>query len=226
MELSEWLNAFGLGVIIGGIFGYIVRFLQNIKEDLDEIQQFEKEAYIVRAKDERGISESHHINRVALGIVILLTAYAAWVSGQAADRAEDSVKQSQASIDTAASLAIKLDAVVACNTKYVKKTLRALSGRTAYSGKVTDANLKLQKAQGIYLDKILDIPPPNNLDARAAIVRYRLQLERFVSASESSKTARRLYPYPNAEQLSKCIQDSTSATSTNTNGGEDAGGSK
>jgi hypothetical protein len=96
MNLDERLTFFLLGCGVGLVFGYIVARLREIKDKEDTIEA--KVDHLVRKKDEEGAIRFLSVTGLGLLLVVLLTAYAAFVSGHTANEVEDKVQSDKVAL--------------------------------------------------------------------------------------------------------------------------------
>lgn len=98
MDWNERLGWLVLGMLAGFVLGYIVRSLREIKEELDEVKDLEKE-HIREHHDEelpergeQGLTRKPVLLDIVLLLVVLLTAYAAFSSQKNSNDLEENYK--------------------------------------------------------------------------------------------------------------------------------------
>lgn len=190
MDFEERLGWMLIGCGIGFILGYLVRTLQAMKGEIDEVDGLVKRKLGDRKTDE-GLVRYPLILDVALAIVVGLTVWAAFSSQRASNDAE-TVQKDQA-------------VFVTCNSEYLSKTIRALNERTSYATDQAQANIELQRAQSQFLAIILAQPPVDDDAQRRALQRYFDGLTKYIDIN--SKVAQKAvsFPYPTNEELRQCL---------------------
>lgn len=190
MDLSEAFWYVGFGGIIGFILGYIVRALQEIKEELDVV---EKAVGGDRDRNEQGFVMVTKAANIALLVVVLLTVWAAFAS----QRASNDVEETQ---DTIA-------AITVCNQQFLEGTLAAVNERTTYSSEQAQANIDLQESQAVFVDVLQEDPPPTSIRQQRAIRVYSDALDNYLDLQQ--KTAENIAdnPYPTPEALQQCLEN-------------------
>lgn len=103
MDLLERVVYFGLGGAVGFVLGLIVARLRVIKEEVDEVLEIERQNNGL-GHNERGMIRLPAWPNVAVALVVLLTAYAAFVSQKTsndfkADNEEEFISRCQAGVD-------------------------------------------------------------------------------------------------------------------------------
>lgn len=89
MDLVDRMFFMLIGGCIGFVFGYIVRSLREIKDELHVDEHLEKK------RNEKGTLKVPSLSSIALFIVVLLTAYAAFMSQRASDAVQQNVREVQ-----------------------------------------------------------------------------------------------------------------------------------
>jgi hypothetical protein len=199
MSLDDKLGWFVLGCFIGFFIGYITRELRTIKEELDEVDDIVKQNHD-RQNDERGSARLPSWQNVALAIVVLLTAYAAFASQKAIDNVEDTQTQV---VDTQK----RLNQIALCNQAIIKQAVIALNERTSLSAESNMANINLQRSQEAFFAILLHKPPYNEAQRAHAAQRYFHDLKVFlkISVSQTQKVAEN--DYPEKDALLTCIEN-------------------
>lgn len=90
MNISDRVLYLAIGGLIGFILGYIVRSLRGIETELEETEKKHK-------KHDDGRISGDLVNRVAVFLVVCLTAFAAFRSQSASNKSDDAVDGVQAS---------------------------------------------------------------------------------------------------------------------------------
>lgn len=189
MNFPDRIGWLVLGSVIGFLFGYIVRYLQEIKEELHEVDEIMRE-HVAEDNTEAGWARTPMLMDIALAVVVILTVWAA-VSSQIASRG---VKETQAN----------LRVVSACNQHYLVQTVEALHERTTFTKDQAQANIELQKAQSDYFRFLLK-KPPYPLDQQSAAAQVYLDaLTKFVSLSLKTSAKAAEYPFPDENALQTC----------------------
>jgi len=191
MALDERLGWMLFGCVIGFILGYIVRYLREIKEELDEVDTVVKERRFRRRSTDDGFMNIRYVRDIAVLIVVVATVWASIVSSHASKDVKDQQDE--------------IDRVTVCTSEYLARTIRVLNIRTDAVQERADANLELQKAQSKFFSLLLKIPPIPEEDRRAAADEYLAALNHFVEVSNNTKRAGVSDPYPTNAQLSRCI---------------------
>lgn len=107
MDLGDALGWLALGCLIGFVLGYVTRTLQDvlgkvddvdekvheIKVELDEVDDLVKNRNCPIVRDDEGALKWLTAANVALFIVVMLTAYAAFVSQQASNDVQESYER-------------------------------------------------------------------------------------------------------------------------------------
>lgn len=201
MDLADRAMMLVIGGLIGFVFGYIVARLRVIKDELDEVKEELDEVVETthdhprpeetRGRSERGSMKRPTVPGVALLIVVLLTAWAAFTSQRATHETQETQEQ-----------VVKL---AVCNQEFLGKTILALNERTTYSGDATEANVDLQKSQAAFFAVYLGPPPSTAAARREAASDYLKDLTAFISISEKSKLKVENNPYPTNVELAECL---------------------
>lgn len=97
MDLADRLWFLILGCFIGFALGYITRALHTIERGVEEIKHHDDPAYIPE-EDETQVKRPEWLtfNRVAVAIVVLLTAFSALQAQRAVNKFEEAQRESQA----------------------------------------------------------------------------------------------------------------------------------
>jgi hypothetical protein len=110
-----------LGGVIGFVLGYFTCYLRSIKEELDEVKdELDQEHEAAsRKRDEKGFMNVRLLRDAAVLFVVLLSAWASFVSQKAS---HDSINSQQ-----------NYEALVRCNTKTTQELITALNARAKYT---------------------------------------------------------------------------------------------
>src|SRR6476620_10057801 len=135
MGLPDRIGWMLLGCAIGFFAGYVVRFLQDMKEELDEVDGIVKKQLGERAadkearhrKDELGFVRNDLFKDVMLLVVVVLTVVAAFVSATASSKVSDTQNEQVHDTD--------------CTQEYLTKTVKALNERAEFTIAQANANL-------------------------------------------------------------------------------------
>src|SRR6188472_241907 len=124
MGFPDRLGWMILGCAIGFFAGYVVRYLQDLKEELDEVDGIVKKELGQRASDKEGNTQDGFVRNdlfkdVMLLVVVVITVWAAFASAHASGQVQKN--QSQQQHDTT------------CTQEYLTKTVKALNERTEFS---------------------------------------------------------------------------------------------
>lgn len=97
MDLFERAILLAIGGAIGFVLGYIVRSLRVIQEEVHVVKDIAEHGTPPRKDDETGAARLPSWNNIALGLVVLLTAYAAITSQIATNNVEKQAQKDQVS---------------------------------------------------------------------------------------------------------------------------------
>lgn len=90
MSLDDRLIWLTIGCILGFFAGYLTKSLRDIKEELNEVDQILREDHGMGKKEQGGFLTAQTANYIMLGIVVLITAWAAVSSQKASNDVEAS----------------------------------------------------------------------------------------------------------------------------------------
>jgi hypothetical protein len=199
------------GVIIGFLLGYLTHWIRDtteklerithrldkIKEELDEVDDLVKQYHPPkkssrRSRNERGVLTTRLGMNVSLGIVVALTAFAAFQS----QRAVNGVHNSQH----------RETAVTTCTTQILKSTIKILDVRSEFTRNQAAANVDLQRAQSEMISVLLHEPPYSNERQLNAFKAYFQALNDFVEANGKSETSAKENKYPTVTEFNACVQ--------------------
>lgn len=190
MNFQERIGWLIVGCMIGFAVGYIVRYLQEIKDELDEVDDIVTK--LARDPNDDGFVSSHIVGDIALLIVVLLVVWAAFSSQSASNDAKDTQR--------------RFAQTTTCNQEYLTKTVRALNERTEFTQQQASANVDLQKAQADFFALLLRKPPESVAVRTDAAQTYLRTLTDFVAVSGKSAKKVEQYPFPTPEELSACFE--------------------
>jgi len=197
MGLPDRLGWMLLGCAIGFFAGYVVRYLQDLKEELDEVDGIVKKELGQRASDKEqsqdGFVRNDLFKDVALLVVVVLTVWAAFISAHASAKVQETQDYQTSSTD--------------CTQQYLTKTVSALNERSQYTIDQTNANVKLQKAQADFFALLLRRPPESVSVQEKAAQDYLKALQNYVAVAEKSSKTAVLNPYPTDEALINCYNN-------------------
>lgn len=184
MDFDERLSWLVLGGLIGFALGYVVRHLQEIKEELGEVEKVVK-----NLKNEDGLLRHPVLLDIVLLIVVVMTVWASFAS----QRASNSVQSNQDRIEN----------ITVCNQVFLSNTIEALNERTAYAETQVNANIDLQDKQMRFFTTIYNNPSNDQVEIQA-FRNYLQALTDFVRVSKDAKLTNKQHPFPTAEELSNC----------------------
>lgn len=129
-------------------------------------------------------------NGVALGVVVLLTAYAAFTSQGASNRVV-ALSEQRVSED-------------ACISSVLFSTVQALNQRTQFTTAQSIANADLQRSQADFIHVILD-PAHTDAQASEALGHYADALHKFIRLVQKNTDKAAAFPYPEPQDFSTCL---------------------
>lgn len=210
MSLTESVTVFLLGCLIGFGFGYIVKSLQDIKEELDEVkEEVEDVDRLVKSHhpEEAGFITWELLKRAALLVVVLVVAWSAVATSitnnHVTDQSDDLKRTQQQQIELQEFVA----RMSTCNQEFLAGTIRALNQRQSSVQARADANLALQKEQAAFFSLLLGQPPKSESVRRNAAEKYLDALTHFVEQSNRTERQNDSFPYPTNEGLTDCINE-------------------
>lgn len=213
MSLSDQVTWFLIGCFVGFVFGYIVRTLGEIKEELAQVDALVGGHPSRKRHSERFNWLAKPKNWVLL-VVVLTTAFAAFSSQRASNESErlalNAVEIQKDILDTQA----QLTAVSACNTKFQARTIQALNLREAYTTHQIDANISLSEKEGDFLEDIVAAERNvlvRQLKIRQSGARYLRAIERFLRVSEFTRDKAISNRFPEDAELASCVEDALDA---------------
>lgn len=156
MEFSERLLYLLIGGFFGFILGYIVRFLQVIKEELDEVDQHVKEI-----RGEEGFMRRPLIADIVVLLLVIITAGAAIQAGRVNARLSNTVEciveynnhQSQAVASRDRAHEDETEAEIKLWTEYAELYALAKSDPS----KIPQAQEKLNRAIGAHRKALIEL---------------------------------------------------------------------
>jgi hypothetical protein len=216
MDLDDRAFYILSGMAIGAVLGYLTRMLQeirkdvvhinndvhDIKEEVDEIDAIVKNR---RERDEGGFVRFPIVADVILLSVIAMTVWAAWTTGETNSKLEDAISDIQVTQKSDEAQEVRIRKVTSCTLEFTSKTIQALNERTTYTGRASEANAKVLQAQQDFLEVILQIPPPSDADAVAALRTYTSAVAEYNVLIKKDKTKRNRFAYPTNEELASCL---------------------
>jgi hypothetical protein len=129
-------------------------------------------------------------NGVALALVVLCTAYAAFTSQAASNRVVH--------------LAEQRGQEEACISSVLFTTVQALNQRTHFTVAQGRANAALQQSQADFIHVILD-PAHTEAQARDSLAHYGDSLDTFLRLVRKSTDKAAAFPYPAPGDFSQCL---------------------
>jgi len=201
-------------LIIGIVIGYFAAMLQvrlmkvedkvdAVKEELDEV-----DAIVKRKKDERGRVSLKLNKNVAVGVAVLVTCWAAFVSQKASNdvqNQQDVIQTQQSELDESQA---RLASLTKCIQRVTSETVNTLNEVTKPSRIQALDNAELQKAQAKFLRIVIGPPPPTKESGRAALTRYYDRLNTYVKSSAKYKQTASNNPYPKKGAIQACMNQS------------------
>lgn len=175
--IIDRLPALGLGVVIG--WG-----LSTMQDWL--VSRFRRK----QGEPARRIITS---SNVAQFVIVVLVAYAAIVSGRAADESKETSD--------------RLTSGLTCIAVTTFQVNNALVERSAGSKKQSRANVKLQKAFADFLAIFQSAQPVDAGVAGQALRDYYSALLKFITRVRGQLSSQVVNPYPSPEDLIKCLQE-------------------
>ena len=197
MTLDERVIWLLLGVVIGYFLSYMTRTVRETLEEVHEVKLMLKNDP-ARTRNERGAVDRPTFNQIALVIVLLLTAFAAFQSQQASNK----VKTTQ---DELEDTQVALQQVTTCNRTVLSQALSALNTRTSYTQAAAGSNLTLVKAQVTMFDVLLHRPPYSEMTRFEATEVYNRAAKTFIELGTESQNNALTTKYPTDEDLATCI---------------------
>lgn len=214
MSLDERLSWFLLGVLVGLLISWLKdlrRGEQRIEQKLnmvdDKLEEVDEHVKQKRVRDDAGFMRFPYVADVMVLAVVIMTAYAAFVSQKAANDSESNTTALTSVVSDLEDTQAELRAVTSCNTVYQKRTIKALNERTTFSGAQALSNVRLQKAQARFLQIALLIPPVTASELRLALEAYYGNLANFVDISSKNRQKVLEFAYPTDDELSTCISE-------------------
>lgn len=176
-----------IGAVVGLLLGLLLSFIREAKEAKQECHELRNlvERWMENESHDKREHGTVSFNTVALAIVVLLTAFAAF--------------QSQAAVN-------KVDNAQDCTTSVVFGALISLNERTTFTVDQANANIKLQKAQADFLTVSAD-EESTEQERRTAFQGY---FDALIAYNElAAKTAAKVqsYPFPDPQDYKDCLED-------------------
>ena len=196
MELTERVLLFATGAFVGFIFGWMVASIRDIKEELDRVDTATtgEDHTIVKKNRFRRLS----ITNLSLIVVVALVAYAAFVSGQAANKSEEALKHVENDQEV-------IQRITYCNQYFLIETISDLNARTTFAIDQAEANIKLQRAQSRYLEVLLTRPPLPEANLFDALETYFSVLSDFVRLARLTTMRAEENPFATEEEVASCF---------------------
>lgn len=173
---------------IGGIVGLLVGLLISA---IREAREAKSDCHELRNLVEHWMEhESHHRDQrgrtsfetIALALVVLLTAYAAFASQIALNKSSETQD---------------------CTIVAVYGALTSLNERTTYSEEQIGANIKLQRSQAEFLSVAVRQGPED--ERQEAFLNYFNALTNYNEVSQKTAAKQRSYPIPDPQDYRDCL---------------------
>lgn len=193
MPLDEKLFWLCLGGVIGYLWG---RYDRRRKKDLDTIK---KELRVVTETLKEDHRRTPFVPRVALALVVLMTALAAFWSQRASNESAEAVQRME---ERYAQESI----ILSCSREFIGKVAIALNERTTFTTEQTVKNVELQKNQARFLTVVLKQPPVSEEGRRNSLQAYFDALTDFVIVASKSTQKAENNAYPKKRELGECIE--------------------
>ena len=198
MGLPDRIGWMLLGCAIGFFAGYVVRYLQDMKEELDEVDEIVKKQLGRRAADKEGKSRDGDkgfvrndlFKDISLLVVVIITVVAAFMSASASSKVTET--QNEQGHDTD------------CTQQYLTKTVKALNERAEFTISQANANLDLQTSQAEFFGLLLKRPPETVRVREEAAQQYLEDLHKYITVVQKTKVKAELFPYPSDKALANC----------------------
>ena len=218
MAFDDRLLFLLLGVGIGFVFGYLTRLLQGVrdikkeldevKEELNEVDSIVKEnlgdhhysgTHVgtdeepISRQNEKGFMTYRWGANIAVLLMVVLTAWAAFVS----QKASNDVKHSQE----------RIEQIVSCNRATTADVIESLNGRSTYSVNMAQANIDLQRAQSDFFTLLAHKPPYSEERRTRAFLAYLDSLTAFLELAEKNKGNLATNDFPTIDDFEDCLND-------------------
>ena len=192
MDFDDRLFYILIGGFIGFVAGYVVRTLQDIRDEMNTLNREVRDPSLKGDVDDGFLRYPIFANTL-LFIVLAMTAFAAFASQKAAN----DVEAAQA----------KIENVTQCNHDILTETILALNERTTYTRNQSDANVDLQKAQADMLRVLLREPPRPELEQDEAAQAYFQALVKFLETVDDAEITSESTDYPTVGDLQSCSEE-------------------
>lgn len=196
-------------LIIGVLFGYFVgvsqerfrqamRKIDDIKEELDEVDEIVKEYHPdwrsrLRGRGQDGVLTTRVGLNIVVAFLVIVTAIGAVQAGIAVNRVNATQDRQ--------------NSLITCTAQIQRQTIKALNVRTKFTRHQVKANIDLQRAQSEMISVLLHEPPYSDQRQIEAFKAYFDALNHFVNAASKSQDKSADNPYPNVEQFNACIAE-------------------
>lgn len=196
VNLDERVTYLLIGCLIGFVLGYFTRYLQKIEKKIEIVDD---KLSTDAPRDEGGFMRKPIVADIAIVLVVVLTAYAAFVSQLAVNEVKADNEQDE-----------RQDAVIAavlqCNTEITEATIVALNERTTFSAENNQANVDLVKAQLEFLTLGLTSEPPLTPEQFEGVLQnYISSANSFTEVADQQKGKALAFEYPEKGALQACI---------------------
>jgi hypothetical protein len=193
VAFDDRLGYLFLGMIIGFVLGYLVRLTREIKEELDEVDEIVKKEFgnSPHDRDQGGFMRVPWTANIAVLLVVVLTAYASFVS----QKTSNTVKATQETQTL----------TIYCTEKVLDEAIKVLNERTVYSGAQSAANIDLQKDFSRFFNLILHQPPYSSKKRLQAALDYQESLNTFLALTTKQREKAENNPFPAVKELDRCL---------------------
>lgn len=133
------------------------------------------------------------VNGIALGLVVIITAYAAFLSQLASNKVQESQNQR--------------DEENRCTSTIIFSTVKALNERTEFSTAQAEANVRLQKSQLEFITTLVN--PQVQANYKEKLEGYFKALKAFNEVVAQNAGKAESFPYPVPEQYARCLANAS-----------------
>jgi len=207
MSLDDRITWLLIGCALGLVLGYWTRYLQETrqslkgnKEELDEVDDIVTSIHNTEKRSERGFGSTELAVKIALPIVVLITAWAAFQAQVALNHYKVQQAQIKMTQDETAAQTV-------CTRTILSQTISALNIRTQYTQNQAQANVELQRAQAQLLRILLHKPPYSEEAREDASTDYAWSLGDFLTSASTTSDSFDENPYPKDDALAICIRN-------------------
>lgn len=216
MDLNDRALYLILGMVLGAVLGYVARMLQEIQKDVvgvsnevhdikEEVDEIDSIVKTRRVRDEGGFMRIPVVADILLISVLAMTVWAAWSTGSTNNKLEAAISDISANQKKDDAQELRIQKVTSCTLEFTSRTIEALNERTTFTGSVASANSEVLQAQQDFLEIILQIPPPSDKDALAALRTYTNAVAQYNVLADKSEGKRNEFAYPTNKELATCL---------------------